>query len=145
MRKLGKDLKASGDKELRKEVLRAGRDAGKTAQGEVRKAALRDLPHRKGLNVWVASRAKVTASTSLTGKNVGLRLRIRHKGLNGLTDLPAINNGRLRHPTFGDEPWVLQLIAPGFAGRAVDEVGDTLVEEFRKAVDRVADKLAAGG
>lgn len=145
MRQLGRDLKAAGDKELKKELMRAGRETGKSAQGEVRKHALTDLPHRKGLNVWVASRARVTASTRLTGKNVGLRLRIKHRGVNGLTDLPAINDGRLRHPTFGDEPWVLQGIVPGFANRAIDEVGDDLVAGFREAVDMVARKLAAGG
>lgn len=145
MRQLGTDLRKAGEKGLRKELLKAGRDAGKTAQGEVRKHALTDLPHRKGLNVWVAAGTKVTAQTKLTGKDVGLRLRMRHKGINGLSDLPAINDGRLRHPTFGDAPWVLQLIAPGFAGRAVDEVADTLVKEFKAAVDEVARKLAAGG
>lgn len=145
MRQLGRDLKTAGDKDLKKELMAAGRATGKTAQGEVRKHALTDLPHQKGLNVWVASRAKVTASTRLTGKNCGLRLKIRHKGVNGITDLPAINAGRLRHPTFADTPWVLQPIAPGFASRAIDEVGDTLVENFRGAVDEVARKLAAGG
>lgn len=145
MRQLGADLRKAGAKDLRKELLKAGRDAGKQAQGEVRKHALSDLPHRKGLNVWVAARAKVTAQTRLTGPNVGLRLRIRHKGLNGLTDLPAINDGRLRHPTFADDPWVLQPIAPGFADRAVDAVGDALVEGFLGAVDETARKLRAGG
>ncbi len=145
MRQLAKDLKTAGNKDLRKELLRAGKDVGKNAQGEVRKHALTDLPHRKGLNVWVAARVKVTSQTKLTGRNVGVRLRMRHKGLNGLTDLPAINDGRLRHPTFGDDPWVLQPIVPGFAWRAVDEVADDLVAGFRTAVDEVARKLAAGG
>jgi len=145
LRQLGKDLKAAGNRELRKELLKAGRDAGKTAQGKVRQHAFSDLPHKKGLNVWVASRARVSAQTKLTGRSVGLALKIQHRGVKGLTDLPAINSGRLRHPTFGDDPWVLQLIAPGFANRAIDDVGEELVNGFLESVDRVARKLASGG
>jgi len=145
MRKLGADLRRAGAKDLRKELMKAGRDAGKIAQGKVRQHALSDLPHSKGLNVWVASHARVTAQTRLTGPSVGLSLKIKHRGVKGLSDLPAINDGRLRHPTFGDEPWVLQLIAPGFAGRAIDEVGETLVKGFLAAVDETARKLRAGG
>ena len=145
MRRLGRDLKAAGAKDLKKELLAAGRAAGKTAQGHVRAHAVTDLPKKNGLNLWVAGRARVAAQTRLTGKNVGLRLRIRHRGALGLTDLPAMNRGALRHPTFGDDPWVLQMIPPGFVYRAVDEIGDFLTKEFLQAVERVADKLAAGG
>lgn len=146
MRQLGKDLKTAGAKDLRKELMKAGRDAGKQAQGKVRERAFTDLPHSGGLNVWVASRTKVTARTRLSGKNVGLSLRMKRPGATGLSDLPAINRGRLRHPVHGNRSaWVTQLIAPQFADRAVDEIGDVLAEEFREAVDRVARKLAAGG
>jgi hypothetical protein len=145
MAQLGKDLRAAGAKDLRKELLKAGRDAGKQAQAVVREHALSDLPVGGDLNQWVAARTKVTAQTKLAGKNVGLRLRMRHKSAKGLSDLPAINDGRLRHPVFGHSVWVLQSIAPGFAWRAVDEIGDVLADEFLAAVDRVADKLAAGG
>lgn len=145
MAQLGRDLKAAGDKELRKEILKAGRDTGKQAQEVVRQAALSDLPHGGGLNHWVAAGTKVTGQTRLAGKNVGLRLRMRHRTRQGLSDLPEINDGRLRHPVFGHDVWVTQTIAPGFAWRAVDSIGDVLADEFLAAVDRVADKLAAGG
>lgn len=145
MAQLGKDLREAGAKDLRKELLKAGRDTGKQAQEVVRQFAAEELPHAGGLNEWVSNRTKVTAQTKLAGKNVGLRLRMRHKSAKGLSDLPAINNGRLRHPVFGNDVWVLQLIPPGFAWRAVDSIGDVLTDEFLAAVDRVADKLAARG
>lgn len=145
---LGRDLKAAGDdgKGLKKELLKAGRDLKVPFKKAVMAAALDTLPKKGGLNEWVAGRIRVTASTRLTGKNVGIRFKTKHPGKTGLSDLPAIDNGRVRHPLYGNtDHWYLSKVTPGFMGKALNEVGDDMRDEFLKAVDTIAARLAAGG
>ena len=94
--KLGRDLKDAGASDLRREMLRAGQRTTKPVKAAIKAHALSDLPHGGGLNVWVASNLKISTQVRLTGNNVGVRFKTKHPGRRGLSDLPAINDGRVR-------------------------------------------------
>ena len=96
---LGRALKASGDRELRKEALRSLRSHSKPVGVEAKRSALAVLPARGGLNAYVA-RTRVTLRNKLSGRSAGVRLVGGLKKGGGLVDLPAIDDGRLRHPVF---------------------------------------------
>jgi hypothetical protein len=142
MAKLGRDLKAAGAKELRKELLKAGREMGKPIKAEISKSALEVLPKRGGLAASIA-KAKVRVSTRLTGRNVGVSFIGRWSG----HDLKGIDEGLIRHPVLGHRKvWVAQNIAAGYFTKVFDGPGAKIARaEFLKAVDAVAAKLRAGG
>jgi hypothetical protein len=91
---LSKRLKEAGEAEIRKELHKAVRNAGKPLIPKVRAAALRELPSAGGLNQRIAK--KPYRSQARTGaKTAGLRIT------GGKVD-PRINNqGRIAHPVFG--------------------------------------------
>lgn len=136
---LGQALKDAGDKELRRELLRAGQRLTKPVKDNIKKHAVTDLPRRGGLNRWVESRLNIKTQVRLSGKNVGIRIVSAGKGT---VDMRAINNGKVRHPLFGDrDHWYLTAVRPGFVARAIDEMADDVREEFLQAVADVAARL----
>jgi SpoVK/Ycf46/Vps4 family AAA+-type ATPase len=147
---LGKDLKEAGAKDLRREMLRAGREMGKPIKAELSASALAQLPKRGGLADLIA-KAKVRVATRLSGRNVGVSFVGRWTG----HDLASVNRGRLRHPIRqraaererGRKPiWVSQEIPAGYWDKVFDGPGaDVARDEFMKAVDEVAAKLRNGG
>ena len=138
---LAKDLKAAGYKELRRELYRGISRAMKPLAEEARKSARENLPRRGGLNEVVAS-SRFTARSRMAGRNPGVRLVGAKKG----HDLSAIDRGRLRHPVFGNDWWVTQIIEPGWF---TDGLSDSVVvapvrKEILRAMDDVARRLARG-
>jgi hypothetical protein len=146
LKKLAKDLKAAGNKDLRKELLEAGKRLKPKWKDAVTDRARSDLPSSGGLNDWVAGRLSITAQTKLTGRDVGVRFKTKRRGKGGLSDLSGINRGRTRAPLFGDrDHWYLHPVPPGFADRAMEDMRPAARLEFLEAVDAVAKKFAAGG
>lgn len=137
LRDLSKLLKETGDKALRKELMRGIQRGGKKMKPHVRVAALRELPKKGGLNEFVAD-AKVSVRTR-SGKNAGVRLVGAKKG----HDLAAIDRGRLRHPVFG-RGWVNQSIEPGWWSKTLPDHADEVRAEIVTALDDVARRLARG-
>lgn len=139
---LGRDLKAAGAKDLRREMLRAGREMGKPIKAELSASALAQLPKRGGLAALIA-KAKVRVATRLSGRNVGVSFIGRWVG----HDLASIDGGEVRHPVKGNRSaWVSQQIPPGYWQKVFDgPAADISREGFLKAVDEVAAKLRNGG
>jgi hypothetical protein len=146
LKKLAKDLKQAGNKDLRKELLQAGKRLKPAWKEAVTVRAISDLPSSGGLNAWVAGRLSVTSSTKLSGRDVGVLFRTKHRGKTGLSDLPSINKGRVRHPLYGDRGhWYVTVVQAGFVNRALDDMGPEARKEFLLAVDAVIRTFAAGG
>lgn len=142
MAKLGRDLKAAGAKDLRKELLKAGREMGKPIKAEIAKSARATLPGRGGLAASIAA-AKVRVSTRLSGRNVGVSFIGRWSG----HDLKGIDEGLVRHPVHGNtKRWVAQSVPAGYYTKVFTGSGAKVArEEFLKAVEAVAAKLRASG
>ncbi len=139
---LGRDLKAAGEKDLRRELLRSGRAMGKPIKAELKDSATAMLPRRGGLAALIAG-AKVRVATRLSGRNVGVSFIGRWTG----HDLASIDKGELRHPIRGNRSvWVSQTIPDGYWRKVFTGPGaDIARKEFLKAVDKVATKLRNGG
>ena len=139
-------LRKMGEKDVPKEMRAAGKRIGEPAADLIKAAAIEVLPHKGGLNTWVGGRIKSTTLVKISGRNVGIRIKTRHRGRTGLSDLAAMNDGRVRAPLFGDTShWYLHSIPAGFVTKALEPMADTAEQEFLAAVDEIIRAYAAGG
>lgn len=145
---LARDLKASGDKDLRRELFRGIQRAGKPLKAAAREAAATQLPQRGGLSTRVAT-SRFSVRTRL-GRNPSIR--VEGKGPDNSTgqsmDLKSMDRGRLRHPVYarGENRkrwrWTSQAISPNWFSDAMEATADREVrDEVIKAIEAVRDKL----
>jgi hypothetical protein len=122
------DAVAQGIDELRRDLRRLGGGADhaimRNLKVELRKGvaptrravrarAKAILPKRGGLNIWMA-RTSVVGKLDLRGTQADLFLIGSHRSLHGKTHSVAMDEGHVRHPTFGRPPWVSQIVPPRF-------------------------------
>lgn len=144
---LAKDLRAAGDKELRRELMRGLQRAGKPMKAAARTAALTELPSRGGLAELVAS-SRWSVTTRSAGRGAGVR--VAGRGLVNASgqelDLASLNRGRLRHPVYGRRgAWVNQRVKVGWFTDAMEVQADSTVRaEVLAAISAVRDKLGSG-
>lgn len=113
LRELSIRLRAAGELELRKNMLRNIRAATTPAKGAVRQAELSQLPHGGGLNTWVAS-GRITTRIYLGVRTSGVVVRQTKPGKSN-RNLRRMDRGTVRHPVFGDrQRWVEQQIPAGW-------------------------------
>lgn len=134
LERVARRLKDTGNKELRKELLRGIRQATKPLKAKVQGAARRDLPQRGGLAALIG-KANVGTSTRLSGNNIGVRMTGRNK---------AIDEGTVRHPVFGRGAWVAQKVTPGFFTETIEGEADAIRREVVDVLEDVAKKIAKG-
>ncbi|WP_374457711.1 hypothetical protein [Nocardioides sp.] len=94
------------------------------------------LPSRGGLAALVMARVSLTTQAA-SGRSAGVRIRARHRDY----DLRRMNEGRLRHPVFGNRgAWVQQTegVDPGF----LDESFEKSKPEVARGIQRVLDDIA---
>jgi hypothetical protein len=136
--KVAKALKQAGDKELAKEFYSGINRSTKPLRAEARKSAERRLPRAGGLNKRVA-RARFTTRRR-TGKNAGVRITAA-----GMDQLALMDQGRVRHPVWGNRGrWVNQPIpdAAGWFTEPMEEGAPQVRRELVRSLDAVAKKLA---
>jgi hypothetical protein len=132
-------------KELRAEL----RQPVPAVRRRIKGVALSTLPASGGLNAWVAA-TKITASVTLTGRRVVVRLRggrssvsnLRGGSKGGQSDIRAIDRGRVRHPSWGRRyrgQWFTQTVPEGFFTKTSAEA-----PEWGPAIDRAAAKALEG-
>lgn len=142
--RLGADLKAAGDKDLRRELMQACGRLGKAIAPEIPKAFEADLPHAGGFGSWAADGMKVKRRVRTIGKGAGVRFVVTRPKGDGEADVRSLDRGRYKHPTWGHKPWVIQLGRSGVLDRlSRGFVARRAREEFIRAVDAIAAKLAA--
>lgn len=109
---------------------------------KVKARALSTLPKRGGLNKW-ASRTRITAKITVTGRAVRVRVRGARKSLGGESDISALDRGRVRHPSWGRRyrgQWHVQRVTEGFFSVPVSE-DDQWREACLAAVDRALETI----
>lgn len=136
---LARDLKAVGEKDLRRELFRGIQRAAKPLKAAARQAALDELPAAGGLAERVAG-SKFSVRT-----RAGRDPSVRVVGAGDL-DLRSLNRGRLRHPVYGHRSrWVDQAVPPGWFDNAMERTADGAVrDEVLHAIEVVRAKLGAG-
>jgi len=131
-----KAFSAGGDvaKALRKRL----REPVPEARRRIRDTAVAILPHRHGLNQWIAS-SKTTASIRLRSqRSAGLSLRVGRNSSRKRSDVRKIDAGEVRAPSWGRRgrgEWHAQAVTGGFATDTVSG----MVEQWRAAAIRAAD------
>lgn len=124
-------------KELRAEL----RQPVPAVRRRIKGVAMDTLPGGGGLNAWVAA-TKITASVTLTGRRVVVRLRGGRRSSGAQSDIRAIDRGRVRHPSWGRRArgdWHSQTVTPGFFTKTSAEA-----PEWGPAIDRAAAKALGG-
>ena len=105
----------------------------------VRAHELEVLPHRGGLNEWVA-RAGVRAAVRRAARTAGVSFVQGRNSRGGRSDLKRIDAGRVRAPAWGNrKAWHLQAVPAGAFTNAVTTEG---AQEFRAAVVVAVDEAA---
>lgn len=136
---LAAKLKAEGNGDLRKELLREIRGSAKKAIPDVRQSAFRTLPKRGGLAKRVGDQA-FGVQTRLSGSSASVRLAGK-----GMKELRDIDRGHLRHPVFGDrEKWKAQAVTPGFFTNAIARRAPSIRKDIEKAMGGIARKVTGG-
>jgi hypothetical protein len=135
--RVGAAVKAAGDKDLRRELLRAAQRCGRPMKDAARKGALERLPKSGGLAERVAT-SKFSVRTRTTGRGAGVRI----VGTSGY-DLDGIDQGVVRHPTYGHKPWKDQPVRPGWFTDAETDAAPKFRDEFDQAVNDVGRHLEA--
>lgn len=132
--KLSRDLRAAGDKDLRRELYRGLQRATKPLKEAAKENARSTLPRKGGLADRV-SRARFNTK-SRAGRNPSVRIEAKDaKGRS--VDLEALDRGSVRHPTFGHRPWVKQDVRPGWFTQPMEAGVEDVRREVVAAIDEV--------
>lgn len=135
LERLAKALKGA-DRELRKELLRRIRAAGKPVVAEMKRNLASNMPQRGGLAADLG-RAKIGVRTKTSGSTSGVRIEARHSE----HDLASIDRGIVRHPVYGRPPWVEQDVPEGEVSRPVRESKPAMQRAVLRAMDDTADEI----
>lgn len=138
LKDLQRKLKLLDAKELRRELNKELRLAGRPLIAAARNAAAADLPRAGGLAARV-ERAPMRVSVTSSQREPGVKIVV--KGV----DARNTNRGRLRHPTYGHrDRWVTQQIKPGWFTDRMRRDAPLARPRIKAALDRVAAKVANG-
>lgn len=137
--RLGARLKAAGERDLRLQLLRRLRAAGKELIPPIERSAREVLPKTGGLAERVASQ-KLAVRTSFAAS--GARVRLIDQGMQELSD---IDKGRVRHPVYGNRSvWKQQEVEPGFFTKPVEEGAPVVRENIRQAMEDISRQITRG-
>lgn len=162
LEQLYKRIRAVGDNDLRKELLRGIRVAVRPLPIAIKAAARSDLPQGGGLademgRAAISSRTRTASSkhgdagVRLIGQKEREASKSARKGKKGkekppsrFIDIRALDRGEIRHPLFGNRKhWYSQQIKPGFWTDTINERADDVERDLVQSLDNVAAKLAA--
>lgn len=138
--KLSKDLREAGDKDLRKELYRGLQRATKPLKDAAKDSARSGeyIPRGGGLAERVA-RARYN-TRARAGRNPSVKITAQDaKGRS--VDLPALDAGTVRHPTFGRPPWKTQQVKPGWFTDAMEAGAPQAQRDVIAAIDAVITKF----
>lgn len=136
---LARRLKDAGRNDLKKELLRGIRESNKATISAIRRNAEATLPSRGGLASLVA-KSRIGTRTRLSANRVGVQI----KGT-GSIGLASINEGRLRHPVFGNrKAFVSQTVESGWFDEPIEHDLPQIVAGINKAMARVRDNIERG-
>lgn len=135
---IGRSLIEAGEVKVKRDMLAAIREEGKSALSDVPDSARSTLPRSGGLAEEVAHQT-YTVRTSLAGPIGSVKLVGK-----GMKELRDINQGRLRHPVFNNrERWVGQTVPTGFFSDPIEAKAPEVREAILLAIERVAHEIAA--
>lgn len=142
IRRYARQLRAEGKRlpgELRREAERGL--AG--VEREIRSRAGASVPRRYSRVLVPSLRFK--RSVQLVRDGGGIRLTVWAVSPTGRRALDDLNEGRLRHPVFGDrERWYGQRVRPGMVTGPFEAGEKEVIKRLTKVRDDLRDRLARG-
>jgi hypothetical protein len=134
--KIAAQLKATGQRDLRLQMMRGLREGAKPLIPAVREAATEQLPKAGGLNKQVAGQ-KITVSIRTGARTAGVRLTTT------APDTKQTDSGFVRHPTFGRRSkgqWRTQQIpaATGWWSKTLGDSAGKVTPELAKVMLEIA-------
>lgn len=150
--KLAKQIKATGDRGLGREMARALNAAIDPVKESIATEAGRTMPSGYRATLTASLRHRRTQRTA--AREASLRLTTVGEGRKEQRDLVRLNKGELRHPVFGrsrktkrgrrKNPWATTEIRAGFHDRGVKDAGPEAEKRLEHVLDDFADRLAKG-
>jgi hypothetical protein len=135
--RVARELKAAGDKEMRRELAQGLGRATKPLKAAAKESARTTLPKRGGLAARVASSSFRTRTK--TGSSPSIQITARESKS---ADLAGLDAGVNRHPVWGNRArWATQRVTPGWFTRPMVEGGGDVRTSILAAVDAVLAKL----
>ena len=133
---LGKRLKGA-PKQLRSELTKAITKTVAPLKKAAKQEAATRLPQKGGLGKRVA-KTTLRHKRKNTGRDVGIRIEA---STNAVKDPLRIDRGRVKHPTYGHKPWVLQDVREGWFTDPLEAGAPDVCKELTVAMDTVARKI----
>ena len=148
LRELGAALKGA-DKDIKRELQRGFREAGKPLVKDLKAGVLATFPNRGGL-ANLAAKSTIGIRTRFTGKGAGVRVQaVGKKGRSVTTrTLQSIDSdGSWRRPVWGNRKvWVTQSdgMAQGWFGEEIEDQAPQIRGDLIKAMNRAAERIVRG-
>lgn len=126
----------SADKTIQREFTSALNRTTKPLKSAAKESARQKLPQRGGLAEKVAN-SRFSTRRSTRGRTVGIRLTAA-----GLRGLKSIDDGTVRHPTFGNRSeWVAQSVTPGWFTEPMEKSAPLVRQQIVAAMNDTAKKI----
>ena len=133
---VGKRIKTADATVLRQELRRNLRAVVKPIKPLVQASLRAGLPKKGHLNTFMGN-ASVGARVRTEGRDVGVRIVAGKKGHN----LRKLDEGEIRHPTFGHKPWKKQAVTPGLVSKPIEAEKPAMQRAVMDAVNATAKKI----
>jgi hypothetical protein len=134
-----------GRREVVKAVGRGVRKGAPAVRKAIRAKALEILPSGGGLGKWVAQ-SRVTVQVRLSGRKAGVKLKGGRNSAGQRSDIKAIDNGRVRAPSWGRRgkgAWHVQAVPEGFFTETAAQATEWH-DEVEAAVDEALNQIRRG-
>lgn len=128
----------SAPKELRAELNKAISRSVVPLRRAMKANAPKVLPRRGGLGARVG-RSSIATRKRTGARNPSVRLEVKPTAVK---DPERIDRGRVRHPTYGRRPWVVQNVPKGWASKPVEKHATQIRKDVIGAIDTVTAKLS---
>lgn len=126
-------------KVIRRELYAGLNRATKPVRDDMKASIAPSLPSRGGLAALVMAKVSLTTAAK-SGKWAGVSIKARHKSY----DLRRLNQGRLRHPVWGNRSvWVEQTkgVNPGFLDEAFKKSKPEITRDIQRVLADIARKV----
>lgn len=143
LRELGAALKGA-DKDIKRELQRGFREAGKPLVKDVKAGILATFPNRGGLAA-LAAKSTIGIRTRFSGANAGIRLQATGRALDTRTLQGMDATGTWRRQVWG-KAWVEQSDSrvQGWFSEETEKNAPQIRGDLIKAMNRAADRIVRG-
>lgn len=134
-------LKQLGDTGLSREMTKRLKSATEPLKTAIQAEIPKTIP--SGYAPVLSRSMKYRVSSKTAKQSSAIRYIVFSQGKGDRRDVPALNQGQLRHPVFGRrrQAWVSQKVRAGFADKPLDRLVPEIRREMSNVLNDVAERL----